>query len=99
MYNSNMKYLTQILDKRLVSPEGAPLGKIVDAVATLGGRFPSVQALVARIGAEEICLPYEALEFEDDPEGPTGSGHIPGDIRLQRELDAITPYQPDNEDL
>ncbi|HLJ56989.1 MAG TPA: hypothetical protein VKT77_18255, partial [Chthonomonadaceae bacterium] len=62
-----MKYLTQILDKRLVSPDGDKIGVIVDAIATLGGRLPSVRALVARVDGCEIYLPYRDTDFDRDP--------------------------------
>jgi CBS domain-containing protein len=94
-----MKYLTQILNKRVVSPEGGPIGRIVDAVATLEGRLPAVQAVILRTANGEICLPYSLLEFDPDPDGVTGSGQIPGDVRLRRPLNAITPYQPHDDDL
>lgn len=94
-----MKYLTQILDKALVLPNGDKIGRIVDAIATLEGRLPAVRALVARIQGKEIFLPYEVTDFDKDPAGPTGSGNIPGDIRLMKPLESIQPYQPQNDDL
>src|SRR5690242_5079290 len=94
-----MKYLTQILDKPLVSPNGERLGKIIDAVATLEGRLPAVRALVARINGSEVYLPYDVTDFDEDPEGPTGSGQIQGDIRLLKSLNEVAPYQPQNDDL
>ncbi|HLK61056.1 MAG TPA: CBS domain-containing protein [Chthonomonadaceae bacterium] len=94
-----MKYLTQLLDKRLISPEGTRVGKIVDAVATLGGRLPALSAVIVKTGEGETCVPYEMLEFDPDPDGPTGSGQIPGDVRLRSPLADITPYQPGDEDL
>jgi CBS domain-containing protein/sporulation protein YlmC with PRC-barrel domain len=93
-----MKYLTQLLDNPVVSPEGAMVGKIADAVATLGGRFPAVRAVILRTGAGELCVPYDALEI-NDPDGPTGSGQIVGDVRLRVPLDSITPYTPKDDDL
>jgi CBS domain-containing protein len=94
-----MKYLTQILDKPLVSSTGEQIGKIVDAIATLEGRLPSLQALVARIDGSERYLRFEDTDFDDDPAGPTGTGHIPGDIRLRKPLGEIHPYVARNDDL
>lgn len=88
-----MKYLTQILDKRVVSPNGGTIGKIVDAIATLGGRFPSVDAVIIRADREEICVPYDELDIED-PTDPAGDGSIHGDIRLRRPLDEIVQIVP-----
>ncbi len=94
-----MKYLTQMLDKRVLSPEGGVVGKVVDAVAVLGGRLPVVSAVLLRTDRGEVCVPYEALEFHDDPDGPSGSGQIQGDLRLRRPLETIPPCQPDDEAL
>ncbi len=94
-----MKYLTQILDKPLVSCDGEKIGKIVDAIATLGGRLPSVRALIARIDGSEVYVPYEDTSFDADPAGATGSGQIQSDIRLSKPLDQIRRYEPHSEDL
>lgn len=94
-----MKYLTQLLDKRVLSPDGNSIGKIVDAVATLGGRLPALRAVIVKTDVGETIIPYDEVEFEDDPDGPSGSGQIPGDIRLRHALRTIQPYQPASEDL
>ena len=94
-----MKYLTQILDKRLVAITGEKIGTIVDAVATLEGRLPSVRALIARIGGKEIYLPYGDTDFDEDQAGATGSGQIDSDIRLLKPLSEIQPYTAQNDDL
>src|SRR5579884_2466548 len=94
-----MKYLTQLLNKRVVSPSGETVGKIVDAIAALEERFPAVKAILVRTDSGELCIPYDAVEFDDDPDGPNGPGDIIGDIRLRMPLEAITPYTPQAEDL
>src|SRR6516164_4842985 len=94
-----MKYLTQIIDKRVITPDGAVAGKVIDAIATPGGRLPSVNAVVLKTDRGEVCLPYDAIEFDADPDGPDGSGQIPGDIRLRQPLDAILPYRPTEDEL
>ncbi len=94
-----MKYLTQLLDKKVLSPNGSSVGRIMDAVAVLGGRLPAVNAVILKTESGELCVPYDLLEFEPDPEGPTGSGHIYGDVRLKQPLSSITPYQPNDDDL
>ena len=81
-----MKYLTQILDKRVLAPDGVPIGKVIDTIADMEGRLPAVRAILVRAATGEICLPYDALEFDADPRGPEGSGHIRGDIRLRAPL-------------
>lgn len=94
-----MKYLTQLLDKRVVDPGGGSVGRIVDAIATLEGRLPAVRAVVLRIGHKEAFVPYDALEFDPDPEGPAGAGYIQGDIRLKQPFATIGPYTPHDQDL
>ena len=94
-----MKYLTQLLNKRVISPEGARVGRITDAIAVLGGRLPAVNAVILQTSQGEVCIPYETLEFDPDPQGPSGSGQIQGDIRLRVPLATITPYQPNDDDL
>lgn len=94
-----MKYLTQILTKRVLDPAGNSVGRVVDAVATPTGKLPAVRAVVIRTEGGERCVPFEALAFEPDPMGPAGSGHIPGDLHLRAPLDAIAEYMPSDEDL
>ena len=96
-----MKYLTQILDKRILGSDGAKLGKVIDAVASLEGRLPNVQALVVLLDGKnkEFYLPYDRVEFEDDPDGPNGSGHLRSDIRVVGDFSTISPYVPGAEDL
>ncbi len=94
-----MKYLTQILDKRVLSMDGKKIGKIIDAVAAVGGRLPTLNAVIIKTDAGNTCLPYNMLEFEPDPLGPTGSGQIHGDVRLRMHLDEIVPYRPGDDDL
>jgi CBS domain-containing protein/sporulation protein YlmC with PRC-barrel domain len=89
-----MKYLTQILGKRILAPDGRPIGKIQDAIAIPEGRLPALEAVVIRTPKGERLLPYEALEFDADPLGPEGSGQIPGDLRLKMPIDQIPAYQP-----
>ena len=94
-----MKYLTQILDKRVLAPDGQSLGKITDAIATLGGRLPALNSVLVRADKGELCLPYESLEFDPDPQGPHGSGHIRGPIRLRQPLDQIPACTPPDDAL
>ena len=96
-----MKYLTQILDKRLFSKDGARIGKVVDAIASLEGRLPNLEALVVKLDGKqsEFYLPYDLVEFDDDPDGPARSGALQSDIRVTCELSTITAYEASNDDL
>jgi CBS domain-containing protein len=94
-----MKYLTQLLDKKVMSREGGSIGKIIDAVAAMSGRLPSLRAVIIKSDLGESFIPYDELEFDEDPDGPTGSGRIRGDIRLRHDLTQITAYIPAPDDL
>jgi magnesium transporter len=94
-----MKYLTQLLNKRVIAPDGATVGRIADAVASIGGRLPAVNSVIIKTPQGEVYIPYEAMEFDPDPLGPSGSGNIPGDVRLRGPLTTITPYRPNDNDL
>ena len=96
-----MKYLTQILDKRLFSKDGVRIGKVVDAIASLEGRLPSLEALVVKLDGKqsEYYLPYDLVDFDDDPDGPAGSGNLQSDIRVTCDLSTITAYEARNDDL
>ena len=94
-----MKYLTQILDKRVLSREGKRVGRIIDAVAAVGGRLPTLNAVIIKTDSGDTCLPYDMLEFEPDPLGSSGSGRILGDVRLKMDIDQIIPYRPGDDDL
>ncbi len=89
-----MKYLTQILGKRVIGTDGASMGRVTDAIAALGGRLPALNAVIVGSGANETTLPYESLAFEQDPDGPLGNGQIHGDIRLTTPLQSLRPYFP-----
>jgi len=92
-----MKYLTQILDKSVVSTDGKRIGKIVDAVATPGGRLPSLESLVVKIDNTEVYVPFDTLEFDEDPKGASGTGNIQGDVRLRVPRNSITSQVPKEE--
>jgi magnesium transporter len=98
-YNIAVKYLTQILGKRLCGPDGKPVGKISDAIATLGGRLPGVMAFAVRTASEELFVPYGDLHFESDRVGPKGSGKIVGDVTLRRPVSELKLYSPGDGDI
>ena len=91
-YNSVVKYLTQILGKPLLGPDGKSVGQVTDAIATLGGRLPGVVAFVVKTGKEELFIPYNEIAFDSDQKGTSGSGRIVGDVRLKRDLPSVSLY-------
>lgn len=90
-----MKYLTQLLGKRVLAPNGTYVGRVTDLVAELGGRLPTVRAVLIKREANEIAIPFSAITFQDDPAGPQGSGRIQGDVYLRAPLEVIPPYHGD----
>jgi len=94
-----MKYLTQLLDKKVVGADGISVGKITDAVATMGARLPSLRAVIVKTDSGETFIPYDDIEFDQDPDGTTGTGQIRGDVRLRKPIHSVTAYLPTTEDL
>ncbi len=94
-----MKYLTQILNKKVIGTNGEIVGRVVDAVASVGSRLPEMKAVIVKVGREEVYIPYSKIDFDDDPAGPNGSGNILSDIRLLSPLSEIVFYQPHDSDL
>ena len=94
-----MKYLTQILAKRVVTPSGEVVGRVRDALATSQDRLPTLRGLIVKTSTSEITIPYSEIEFSPDPAGASGSGQILGDIRLKHEVASCETFQPDSSDL
>ncbi len=90
-----MKYLTQILDKPVLASDGRPLGRVHDVLAAPGLRFPALTAFLVRVEGKERALPYEAVAFTPDPEGPQGTGRIHGPLRLRQPLESLPDIAPD----
>lgn len=90
-----MKYLTQLLGKRVLAPDKTPIGRVSDLVAELGGRLPVVRGVLIKRKSDELSIPFAEITFNEDPAGPQGSGRILGDVFLRRPLEAIPLYQPD----
>ncbi len=87
-----MKYLTQLLNKKVYQQDGTLLGKATDVVAQLDARFPSISAI--RVQSKEIdtYISFDYIEFEDDPEGAKGAGNLQSDIRLNVPLSTVPSY-------
>ncbi len=94
-----MKYLTQLLNKRVIEPDGRIIGRIKDAVASPAERLPDVQGVIVSSEGEDFCIPFSMLDFDSDPDGPTGSGTIHGDIRLRVPLHEISLHKPEDGDM
>ena len=55
-----MLFLSQVVGKPVLRPDGEPFGKVRDLIVALGERYPPVTGLVVRVaGGREIFLPLE----------------------------------------
>src|SRR5262249_15274061 len=82
-----INYLTQLLGKPVVDPSGRKVAKVVDAIATQGGRLPTLTALFVKGGEFEGWIPVDGCEIKDDSVG------------LVTPLDSAAKYEPAEKDL
>ncbi len=88
-----VKYLSELLGRRVVDPEQRPVGTVRDVAAGTSGRLPIVSALLVRVGGQERWFPFASVTVggtalrlrspvSDVPE------YAPGDmeIRLRRDV-------------
>ncbi|MDE2126290.1 MAG: magnesium transporter [Armatimonadetes bacterium] len=94
-----MKYLTQLLNKRVIQPDGQLVGRVSDVVAELKGRLPRVCAMAVKTDGGELLLPYSALRIETDGSHPAGTGDIRGDIGVETTLAEAARYVASEEDM
>ncbi len=87
-----MKYLTQLLDKKVYRQDGSLLGKTTDVIAQLDARFPSISAIHVQEKESDLYIPFECVDFEDDPAGPNGAGNLQSDLRLNVPVESIPAY-------
>src|SRR5947209_20094692 len=87
-YNPDViSYITQLLGKPVVEPGGNRVARIVDAIATQGGRLPTVTALLVKSKDREGWIPVDSAEINDDG------------VVLSATLDSIPAYAPKESDL
>lgn len=88
-----IKYLSELLGRRVVDPEQRPVGTVRDVAARTGGRLPIVSALLVRIGGQERWFPFASVTvggtalrlrcpMSDVPEYVAGET----EIRLRRDV-------------
>ena len=82
-----IKYLTELLGRPVVEPDGGRVGRVVDVIASPGGRLPTITALFVRAGRGERWIPVEAAEI-----APTG-------VRLRQPWNSVAAYTAQSEDL
>jgi magnesium transporter len=88
-----INYLTQLLGKPVLDPSGKKVAKVVDAIASQGGRLPTLTALFVKGNTFERWIPIDNCDIKDDCVGLSGVlESIPAydpaenDMRLQRDI-------------
>jgi magnesium transporter len=87
-------FLSQILGKKIVDPQGKGWGRIWDLSATIGETYPLITGIFARSGKTQIRLPWQQIQQIGDvliaaPPAVDGCGAPPpatGEIRLKESL-------------
>jgi CBS domain-containing protein len=89
----NLKYLTDLIGKPVENSEGRRVGRVLDAIATQGGRLPTLSALFIKGRAEEGWVPISAVELLErcvllKESWPECAVYQPSsrDLRLQRDI-------------
>jgi CBS domain-containing protein len=82
-----MNYLTQILQKSVFGPDGVRVGKVHDAIATVGGRLPTVTAIFVKGKGREGWIDLGDAELREDG------------FHLVRAWDELPAYEPKPDDM
>lgn len=77
-----IKYLTELLGRPAELPDGRRAGRVRDAIATQGDRFPVLRALFVKGAGREAWVDIDDAQV-------TAAG-----VRLRADLDALTAYRP-----
>ena len=54
-------YFTDLVGKKVVSSDGAPVGRLADLVAVSGEPYPPVESLLVRSGGKVSQIPWSAV--------------------------------------
>ncbi len=82
-----INYLTELLGKPVLEPDGRKVARVLDAIAAQGDRLPTLAALYCVNKDNEIWVSVEDAEITDEG------------IRLRVSWDAVTEYTPQPTDL
>src|SRR5205085_8489033 len=82
-----IKYLTELLGKPVIEPDGRRVATVLDAIATQGGRLPTLTALFLKGRGREGWIPVTEAALDDDA------------IRLHAEWDRLPSYEPTSNDV
>lgn len=56
-------FLSELLGKKAMAPDGEKIGKVLDFVVVRGDVFPFIEAFVVKSAGKKQKLPYEAIEL------------------------------------
>jgi magnesium transporter len=56
-------FLSELLGKKAMAPDGEKIGKVLDFVVVRGDVFPFIEAFVVKSAGKKRKLPYEAIEL------------------------------------
>src|SRR5437763_11390118 len=82
-----INYLTELLGRPVVGPDWNRVARVEDAIATHGGRLPTISALFIKARDRDGWVSVDDVEITDDA------------VRLRGEWLNLTPYTPAAGDL
>jgi magnesium transporter len=82
-----MKYLTELLGKPVVEPDGRRVAKVVDVIATQKERLPVLTALFLKGHGREGWVSIRDTEIHPDR------------VQLRAPWDTLPPYMPSEQDI
>jgi magnesium transporter len=82
-----INYLTQLLGKPLIEPDGKRSARVVDVIATQTGRLPTITALFVKAKTQEGWISVQDTEIKDDG------------VFVRAPWTSLPPYEPTSNDL
>jgi magnesium transporter len=82
-----INYLTQLLGKPAIEPDGKKVARIVDVIASQGGRLPTVTAVFLKANGKEGWVSLNKGTLKEDG------------VHLESAWDSLPPYDPQAGDL
>lgn len=82
-----INYLTQVLGKPAFEPDGKKVARILDVIASQGGRLPTVTAVYMKGNTREGWLSLQDGDLKEDG------------VHLRSSWDEVTDYEPHEKDM